>query len=147
MINGILPIKRVREESYCRASQEYRFNDIGIYKIHSTSLMPFIPFETAKKQNENIDTTIFLNDDENKLTLNKQTETQNYLETRYVGRAPLQQYSKSQKTPEGEKFILKCLEGNPNSDYRVFGTEDSIRGYNRSASDNKILPGGGEHTS
>jgi len=32
MINGILPIKRVREESYCRASQEYRFNDSNILK-------------------------------------------------------------------------------------------------------------------
>jgi len=146
MISQILPVSRVCEESWCRAAKDYRFNEIGVYKIHSTSLMPLIPFETAKQQKENIDETIFLNDDETKLTLNKQIGTQNYLETRYVGRAPLKQYSKSSKSPEGEKFILKCYEGNPNTEFRVFGTEDAIRGYNKDASENKYLPGGGEHT-
>ena len=147
MITGILPVGRVVEESWCRGSQEYRYTDIGIYKIHSTSLMPLIPFETAKQQSESIDTTIFINDNETKLTLQKQTKTQNYLETLYVGRAPLKQYSKSSKTAEGEKFLLKCLEGNPNAEYRVFGTESAIHAYNRTASNNAILPGGGEHTS
>ena len=146
MLNGVLPIKRVEEESWCRASQDYRFTEIGVYKIHSTSLMPFIPFETAKKEKEEIDETIFLNDNETKLTLNKQCEIQNYLETRYIGRAPLKQYDKSSKTPEGEKFILKCYDGNPNTDFRVFGTEDALRGYNKEASENKKKPGGGEHT-
>jgi len=141
----MLHIKRVAEESWCRASQEYRFTDVGVYKIHSTSLMPFIPFETAKKDKEEIDETIFINDKETKLTLNKQIDTQNYLETRYVGRAPLTNYSKSSKTPEGEKFLLKCYGGNPNSDFRVFGTEDAIRGYNKEASENKLLPEAGEH--
>ena len=37
-----------------------------------------------------------------------------------------------------------CRGGNPGAEYRIFGTEDAIRGYNRNANENISLPGGGE---
>ena len=29
-------------------------------------------------------------------------------------------------------------------EYRIFGTEDAIRGYNRNANENVMMPGGGD---
>jgi hypothetical protein len=44
----------------------------------------------------------------------------------------------------GRQFLLICRNGDPKEDYRVFGTESAIRGYNRNANENTTLPGGGE---
>lgn len=144
MLNGTFVVPGVVEESVCRSSQKYRFTELGIYKIHSTSLMPNIPFGEASIQPFNIDSSIFINDDETKLDFENNIECQNFLSTMYIGRAPLEWYENNQMTEIGRKFILICRNGNPNSAFRVFGTEGAIRGYNRNANDNVVLPGGGD---
>ena len=68
MINGAYIVPRVAEESVCRTSQAYRFTDVGIYKIHSNALMPKIPYDTAMILPAEIDDSIFINDDETKIT-------------------------------------------------------------------------------
>ena len=144
ILHGTFSVGRVIEESLCRSSQDYKFTEIGIYRIHSTSLMPNIPFEQASIQPKSIDDSIFINDEETKLYFQNTISCQNFLTTRYIGRAPLEWYSNGQTTLMGRKFILICRNGNPNEEYRVFGTEDAIRGYNRNANENTALPGGGE---
>ena len=144
MIHGTSSVTRVIEESTCRSSEDYRFTDIGIYKIHSTSLMPIIPFEEAAIWKEEIDDSIFVNDPVTKPFFEKFIDCQNFLSTRYIGRAPLEYYTNNGFTLMGREFVLICREGVPTSDYRVFGTEDAIRGYNRNANENLKLPGGGD---
>lgn len=144
MISGVFSIPRVIEESVCRTSKDYRFTDVGIYKIHSTALMPDIPFDEAVVLPGEIDASIFINDNETKPSFMTTTECQNFLSTRYIGRAPLEWYQGDQKTKMGRQFILICRNGNPTEEYRVFGTEDAIRGYNRNANENIQLPGGGD---
>lgn len=144
MISGTFGVPRVVEESVCRSSKDYRFSELGVYKIHSTALMPEIPFEEAAVTPETIDTTIFINDDETKLDFTETIDCQNFLSTRYIGRAPLEWYEGDKKTKMGRKFVLICRNGNPTEKYRVFGTEDAIHGYNRNANENVQLPGGGE---
>ena len=146
MINGTASVSRVIEESTCRSSKDYRFTEVGMYKIHSNALMPNIPFEEADEFPEEIDESIFLNDEETKLTFPTTIKCQNYLTSRFIGRAPLEFYDKNNKTKMGRQFVLQCFGGNPNQKYRAFGTEAAIRGFNRDASDNDILPGGGENT-
>ena len=145
MLHGTYSVKRVVEESVCRSSQDYRFTELGVYRIHSTSLMPNIPFEEASIQPYEIDSSIFVNDDETKLYFENSIKCQNFLTTRYIGRAPLEWYDSDKMTRMGRQFILICRNGNPNEEYRVFGTEGAIRGYNRNANENTILPGGGEN--
>lgn len=144
MINGTANVPRVVEESTCRSSKDYRFTEVGMYKIHSNALMPNIPFEEATETPEEIDKTIFLNDEETKLEFPTTIKCQNYLTTRFIGRAPLEFYDKDNLTKMGRQFLLECFNGNPNLPYRFFGTEAAIRGFNRDAADNNILPGGGE---
>lgn len=144
MLHGTFSVNRVVEESLCRSSMDYRFTEIGIYKIHSTSLMPNIPFEEASIQPYEIDPSIFINDEETKLDLENTINCQNFLTTRFIGRAPLEYYEEDQMTLMGRQFLLICRNGDPKEDYRVFGTEAAIRGYNRNANENTTLPGGGE---
>lgn len=144
MITGTYSVGRVVQESTCRSAKDYRFTAIGVYKIHANALMPNIKFGEAKETPNKIKKTIFLNEKKPKLPAT--TKTQNYLTTKYIGRAPLEFYSSgsSGKTKRGRQFVLLCREGNPNKDYRVFGTEQAIRGYNTNAGDMSKLPGGGE---
>jgi hypothetical protein len=144
LLHGTFAVGGVVEESLCRSSQDYRFTEIGIYKIHSTSLMPNIPFEEASIQPQEIDSSIFINDEETKLDFENMIQCQNFLTTRFIGRAPLEWYEGDNMTLMGRQFILICRNGDPDEEYRVFGTEAAIRGYNRGANDNTILPGGGE---
>lgn len=144
MISGTLPIDLVQIESTCRISKDYRLTEVGLYKIHSTSLMPEIPFEEAQVLPEEIDESIFINDEETKLDFESTIDCQNFLTTRYIGRAPLEWYEGEKMTSMGRQFTLLCREGNPVANYRVFGTEDAIHGYNRGANENVFLPGGGE---
>lgn len=144
MISGVFSVPRVIEESVCRTSKDYRFTDVGIYKIHSTALMPEIPFDEAIVLPYEIDSSIFVNDKETMPTFFDTIECQNFLSTRYIGRAPLEWYDGAQKTKMGRQFVLICRNGNPTENYRVFGTEDAIRGYNRNANENVRLPGGGD---
>lgn len=146
MIYGTSSVGRITEESICRNTKAYRFTEVGMYQIHSNALMPNIKFEESSIVKENIDSTIFLNVEETKLTFPTTTKCQNFLTTRYVGRAPLEFYSGNDKTEMGRQFVLICRGGNPNPDYRAFGTDAAIRGFNRDAADNNTLPGGGEGT-
>lgn len=145
MLSGTFSVSRVIEESTCRSSKDYRFTDVGLYKIHSTSLMPEIPFEEAVILPYEIDSSIFINDEETKIEVPETINLQNFLTTRYIGRAPLEYYQNGEKTKMGRQFVLLCRNGNPTEKYRVFGTEDAIRGYNKDANENVYLPGGGDN--
>lgn len=144
MLNGTYGLPRVVEESVCRSSKDYRFTDIGVYKIHSNALMPDIPFDEATNKLSNIDNSIFDNDKDSMIDLPICIETQNYLTTKYIGRAPLEWYQGDKKTKKGRQFILLCRGGNSSVSFRVFGTEDAVRGYNMNANENISFPDGGE---
>ena len=144
MINGTYLMPRVQEESRCRTSKDYQFTDTGIYKVHSTTLMPNVYFDEAAEENKSIDDTIFVNDESTQLIFQKQIKQQNYLTCQFIGRAPLEWYNDGEYTKMGREFMMICKGGNPGSNYRVFGTEAAIRGYNRDAGANVTMPGGGE---
>ena len=145
MLHGTYSVPRVVEESVCRTSKDYKFTDVGIYKVHSNALMPNISFEEEAILPYEIDSSIFINDEETKLEFEETINCQNFLTARYIGRAPLEFYDGKNDTKMGRQFIMICRGGNPSAEYRVFGTEDAIRGYNRNASENIQLPGGGEN--
>lgn len=145
MIHGTYSVPRVPEESVCRTSKDYKFTDIGIYKIHSTSLMPNIPFEEESTQPFEIDSSIFLNDEETKLEFEETLDCQNFMTAKFIGRAPLEWYGENDDTKMGRQFVMVCRKGNTGAQYRIFGTEDAIRGYNRNANENIMMPGGGEN--
>ena len=144
MIYGTYSVPRVVEESTCRSAKDYKFTEIGVYKIHSNVLLPNVNFEEESTQPHEIDASIFLNDGETALEFPETIDCQNFLTARYIGRAPLEWYEGDNETKLGREFVLLCRDGNPNAEYRVFGTEDAIRGYNRNANENILLPGGGE---
>ena len=140
MITGINIVPRVVDECYCKSAEDAYFAEIGDYKIHSINLMPKIPFEEANEFPEMIDPTIFVNDWKNTLFFKFVTKVQNFLTIYYVGRAPLTFYGP--KTRMGEKFVLKCKDGNPSYNTRYFGTRDAINGFNRNANESFIFPKG-----
>lgn len=142
MIQGAISIPRVEAESTCRTAKDYVFSEVGVYQVHSNSLMPNIQFEESLEQPKSIDKSIFLNDDDTMPTFNANTHTQNFITARFIGRAPLEYYGTGDKTKMGRQFVLVCQGGNPNPEYRCFGTQDAIHGFNRNANDNTKLPGG-----
>lgn len=144
MIHGTYSIPKVKEESVCRTSKDYKFTEIGVYKVHSTTLMPNITFEEESTQPFEIDPTIFVNDEETKLEFEDTIDCQNFITAKFIGRAPLEWYNKDNETKMGRQFVMMCRGGNTGSQYRIFGTEDAIRGYNRNANENIMMPGGGE---
>lgn len=144
MIYGTFNVPRVAEESVCRISKDYKMTDIGVYKVHSNTLMPNIPFEKESNQPFVIDYSIYLNDPETLPQFEDKIECQNYISAKFIGRAPLEFYAEDDDTKMGRKFVLICRNGNTGGDYRIFGTEDAIRGYNKNANENIKMPGGGE---
>lgn len=138
MIIGARSIPRVIDESFCKVSEDSYFTEVGDYKIHSEALMPMIEFEQANEMNESIDKSIFINGSKHKLNVKSSCKVQNYLTTKYIGRAPLKFYGSPTKM--GEQFILICRDNNPSYNTRYFGTEDAIHGFNRSANDSHYLP-------
>jgi len=138
MIIGTFSVPQVVEESICRSSEDTRFSEIGDYKIHSSALLVNIPFEEAHIQPYEIDNSIFVNDEDTKLEFEPNINCQNFLTTSYVGRAPLEYYGPPTKM--GREFVLICRKGDPSYKTRAFGTEAAIRGYNRDAHDNILLP-------
>lgn len=138
MIIGTFSVPRVVQESACRSSMDYEFSEVGDYKIHSTALMPNIPFEKAVITPEQIDNSIFANDSTCKLSFESNIQVQNFITAKYVGRAPLEFYGP--KTPMGREFVLKCKDGDPSYPNRAFGTEDALKGYNRNANENTMMP-------
>lgn len=144
MVFGTYSVPRVTEESVCRTVKDYRFTNVGIYKVHSTALMPNIDFEEEWNQKFPIDQSILINDEDTMPILNVNIECQNYLTARYIGRAPLEWYGKNQYTEMGREFVMICRNGNTAAEYRMFGTEDAVRGYNTNANDMSYISGGGE---
>lgn len=144
MLHGTCILPQVAEESVCRISKDYKMTDIGMYKVHSTALMPDLPFEEESTQPYDIDGSIFINDEETMPDFEFDIECQNFLTTKFVGRAPLEWYGDGDDTKMGRQFVMVCRGGNPSQAYRVFGTEEAIHGYNKNASENVIMPGGGE---
>lgn len=138
MIIGTFSVPMVVPECICRNSLDYEFSEIGDYRVHATALMPNIPFEAAAVQPYDIDDSIFINDDETKLKFLRSVNCQNFLTTKYVGRAPLEFYGP--KTKMGRQFVMVCRDGDPSYATRAFGTENAIRGYNRNANENVLLP-------
>lgn len=129
MISGTFTVPRVQEETTCRSATKYKFISVGDYKIHSTVLMPDIPFAEAEVLPEFIDRSIFINDSETKLDFPANIQTQNFLTTMYIGLAPLKNYEPDEYTERGHEFTLKCRAGNPNYKFRTFGTPGMIHGY------------------
>lgn len=132
MLNGTFVLRRVVEESLCRSTKKYRFINPTVYKIHSTSLMPNIPFGEAQIQPQSIDKSIFVNDNDTKLDFPNTINCQNFLSTQYIGRLPYKEYAPGEYSPIGTEFTLLCRNGNPNAKYRTFGTEDAMQGYSTS---------------
>lgn len=125
MILGSMHVPRVVEKSICRISEDYYMENVGDYKIHSTTLMPNITFDLAKIIPNSINKSIFMNADDTSLTFSTQIQTQNYLTTYFVGSAPLEYYGP--KTKMGRQFELVCTNGNPSYNHRRFGTLNAIR--------------------
>ncbi len=140
MIMGTYNIPRVVRESICRIVKDYFLTEEGDYRIHSTTLMPLIPFPTCDEDAdpylEDIDDSIFLNDKDTKLIIKKQIYVQWYLTTYYQGRAPLEYYGPP--TLRGRQFTLICHDCNPGYNERRFGTKDTMRGYSNNANQNEI---------
>ena len=133
MIIGSMSVSRVVERSYCRIADDYYMSMIGDYKIHANALMAHIEFAKARVIKRSIDSSIFVNDADTKLVFPNQIEVQNYLTTRYIGRAPLEFYGP--KTKLGRQFILICTGGDPTYKFRYFGTEGAITGNNPNANE------------
>lgn len=144
MIYGTYSVPRVSQESTCRISKDYKMTDIGVYKVHSNAILPNIPFEEESNQPYTIDYSIFLNDEESMPQFEDNIECQNYMTAKFIGRAPLEFYAEDDDTKMGRQFVFQCRNGNTGADYKIFGTEDAIRGYNRNANENIQMPGGGE---
>ena len=138
MIIGAMNIPRVIERSHCRSSEDTFFTTQGDYKIHSTALMANIPFEKASIIVDGVDKSIFINADDTKLTFSSTVRVQNFLTTRYVGRAPLTYYGP--KTKMGHKFLLICPNGSPLYKERYFGTAGAIGGNNPNANEQITQP-------
>ena len=161
MLIGTHKVARVVEECVCRNSLDYRFTELADYRVHSTALMPEIPFEPAEQLQHEIDDSIFINDEDTQLDFESYIFCQNYLTTRYIGRAPLEYYitdgvipirrarmpyypylrrpQSNEFTLFGREFVMLCRNGDPNYPHRVFGTENAIRGYNKDANDNVLM--------
>ncbi len=142
MINGTSFVGRVVEESVCRSSKNYRFTDVGIYAIHSNALMPNIPFGAAAVTHKEIDDTIFINDEETHIILNKQIDCQNFISARYTGKVPLEYYQDGHYTKMGRQFLLVCRHGIPNSGFRTFSSSSNLEGYDQYTG--TTYPDGGE---
>ena len=145
MLSGTYQLPKVKTESMCRITKDYWMTEVGLYQIHSMILMTYIPFEESKKWKEPIEKdSVFINDEETMPFFEEQLELQNYLTTRYVGRAPLEWAEPDLKTKMGRRFILVCLEGIPLERYRYFGTESAVHNTNRNANEIVQYTGGGE---
>lgn len=134
MIIGAMNVTRVQEKSYCRIAEDYYLSNPNDFKIHSTTLMPNIPFGLAQEIARPIDSSIFLNDmsDEySKLEFSEDIKIQNYLTTHFVGRCPYNFYGPITKM--GEQFELWCENGIPDYEFRKFGTQSALAGNNTSS--------------
>lgn len=138
MIIGKLTVARPVPESTCRITQEYKLTEVADYRIHVSGWMPNIKFEESMIDKYPIDESIFVNDSETKLNLEKNIECQNYLTTKYVGRAPLEYYGPP--TEIGRQFLCQSKDGDPGYYSRVFGTQDALSGFNNKANELELRP-------
>lgn len=124
MLLGSLFVPRVMEYSRCRITEDYYLISPEDHHIHSTTLMPNIPFDYSKETFNIIDKSIFINSDETKLNFSNQIQIQNYVSTKYTGRYPYAFYGP--KTKMGEEFELVCANGDPSYKSRYFRTQGNI---------------------
>lgn len=129
MIMGTYSVPRVTIESSCQSCEKYQFTSKRTFKIHSIAMTPNIPFGSPMVTPSTIDPTIFINNDTCKPDFPRSVNIQNYLTTKFVGILPYEDYTDGHYTPAGTQFTLICRNGNPNADYRVFGTSDGVHGY------------------
>ena len=140
MLSGTSMVGGVVEQSVCRSTKDFRFTEVGVYQIHANTLMSKIPFDESKILPDVIDSTIFINNNDTKLTISTTIKTQNYISTKYIGRAPLEFYEGNKQTEMGRQFVLVCKNGRSDFDHRYFGTEQAINGYNKNVSDTSYNP-------
>ena len=126
MLTGLASIDSLPEESTCRNTDHTAFSAGSTYNMHCQALMPNIPFGKSEVLPYQIDSSLFLNEEETKLAFATKLMCQNYIPTRYVGSEDIP-YSKNR----GKQFMLFCRNGNPDDQHRVFGTEDGLYGYNK----------------
>ena len=119
MIRGVFTLDRVKEKSFCRLSLDSVLVNGSSYKVHSTVMMPNIPFGKAIETPSSINKGIFLNDKDTKMTSPSTIKTQNYVTSKFTG----EDYELSDPaniTHLGEKFSFKTEDGSPNKKYRSF---------------------------
>ncbi len=138
MINGKISVARPVAESTCRITQDYKLTEVADYRIHVSGWMPNIKFAESLIEPYSIDESIFINDEETKLSLENSIKCQNFMTTKYVGRAPLEYYGPP--TEIGRQFLSKCKDGDPGYYSRVFGTQDALSGFNAKANELELRP-------
>lgn len=134
MLTGMAFCNSAPDRTVCRTVEDYYMTIVGDYKVHATSVMSEIQYNNPRNLPESISSTIFINDASTKLSFPGTVATQNYLTTRYLGRAPLEYYGP--KTPAGrDQFYLFFENGFTDYKWRKFGTDGSSRGNNVTAND------------
>ena len=120
MIHGTFTVKRVIENTTCKLSEDSRLEKFKTYKVHSAALMPNVPFGSPKVSSASVNSNCV----KGSAKLPSSVKTQNYITAVYVGSDPptkeKDQYlaDPSYKTKKGTKFVLTCVNGDPND--RVF---------------------------
>lgn len=117
MIHGTFTVKRVRQTSVCTLAEDARLDSHGLYKIHSTVLMPDVENTSSMEITEGIDPTCIKNNTQTSSKNKNKTKVQNYILAQYVGNIPYDdRYNDDPdyKTPAGTRFTLTCVDGNPN---------------------------------
>ena len=138
MINGKILIPRPPSESTCRTTEDYKLTEVADYRIHVSAWMPNIKFEESLIQKESIDDSVFINDDETKINVPTDIDCQNFMTTKYIGRAPLEYYGPP--TEKGRQFLCLAKDSDTTYYFRVFGTQDALNGFNAKANEMELRP-------
>ena len=117
MIHGTYTLKRVFETSLCTLCEDSRLEKHKTYKVYSSTLLPEVKSGSPKTSSDTIDKTII----KSEAKVPTSITSQNYITAVYVGSDPPAKEKKqyeadlSYKTNKGTKFILTCLNGDPNN--------------------------------
>ena len=112
MIHGTYSVKRVITKSTCRITSKGSVDLDSKCTVHSSALMPGIPFGKSKQTPTVIDSSIFTNGKKTKLKFPKTTKCQNYLTTVYTN---TREESQHKDGAVGDKFTMTCDGGDPNN--------------------------------
>lgn len=117
MIHGTYALKRVIETSMCVLCEDSRLEKHKSYKVYSSALLPEVKSGSPKTSSDEIDKTII----KSSAKVPASIKSQNYVTAVYVGSDPpakekdKYEADPSYKTKKGTKFILTCLNGDPNN--------------------------------